>query len=224
MKTLLEKILFFGKGLNEQEKRRVISALIDHCSKLLRDEGFQYDKCFKKKEGEFTCFYSMGVISRSVTVAWSPTVSIRHDMVEEIYASLFEEDQRPNPNEVTVLWQWALETMNYKPVEWTINREGDIDRCLRQLTEFWESQGRPFFTKHNSILKLDESYNQNRRVLKARLIPDWFSMLAKALIIAKLARRPDFAELCQDYRVALSKHPVGIENPERCFDLIAKVS
>jgi hypothetical protein len=227
MKTFLEKILFFGKGLNEQEKRRVISVLIDNCSKLLRDEGFRYDKrlqCFKRREGEFTYFFSMGITSRSVTVELKPILSIRHDTVEKIYSSLLEESQQPNLGEMTVLGQWFLETMNSKPIEWTINRYSDVDWCFQKLTEFWENRGRPFFMEHNSIVKLNDSYNQNRRVLKARLVPDWFSMLAKALIVAKLAKHPNFAELCQEYRAALGKHPVGIENPGRLLDLIAKVN
>jgi hypothetical protein len=121
----------------------------------------------------------------------------------------------------TVLWHWALEKRTPKPHSFTVDRSSRVTAGVAFSTDFFLEWVEPFFQEHSDLADVSNSFNDGRRVLHAKLATDWFDLLGRALIAAKLTKRGEYDALKKEYRRAFetrkSMHPLS------SFDALIRV-
>jgi hypothetical protein len=224
--SILTKILLFGQGLDAKQKRAAISALVDTMRYIVTPSGFGYkrsEQWFVKKCGDTSFCFSMGMDVSPLTISLRPAVWIRNERVEDLYHRVSGDNDEVKVGTVTVLWQWAMETLRYHPKQIHITRPSHVRPAARRLEVFWSDVAERFFGAHGDVKAIDTSFNDGRRILKTRFFADWFPLLAKATIVAKLAARPDYELVKEDYRLALHKHPSCHPEPDRAFQELVRL-
>lgn len=226
MSDFLKKILLFGQGLDACAKRKAISEIMQTATALVSSNGFRYlqsEESFIRSEHGITQFFSLGMEASATTIELRPMVSVRCDAVEAIYHRVSGESDQVGVGSVTVPWQWAIERLGYRPKRIEVFRPSDVSRVKEHLNSFWSGVATRFFAEHENLRLVDVSFNHDHRILKAKLVPDWFPMLARAVIVAKLVSRSDYHSIQKLYRLALHKHGSSIPTPEKAFDMLVQV-
>ena len=121
----------------------------------------------------------------------------------------------------TVLWHWARKKQTPKPHSFTVDRSSRVTAGVEFSTHFFLEWVEPFFREHSDLAAISNSFNDGRRVLDAKLATDWFDLLGRALIVAKLTKRRDYDALKNQYRRAFETRQSSC--PLSSFDVLIRV-
>jgi hypothetical protein len=120
-----------------------------------------------------------------------------------------------------VLWSWALETRTPRRTSFTVERKKQALQAVEFTEHFFSKWVEPFFREHSDLEAISDSFNDGGAILRAQHFMDWFDLLGRALIAARLTRRGDYDVLKNEYRRAFearkSSHPLS------SFDTLIRV-
>jgi len=217
-------VLFFGKGMEEDEKSAAISALMGGLQRYFEPTGFTYAKAyqaFRKKDGDIRFSFGLNLFLHADSFTIRPLAAIRHDAIERIFHQTSGEPDTVQRDSGTVLWHWALEKRTPKPHSFTVDRSSRVAAGVEFSTHFFLEWVEPFFREYSDLVAISNSFNDGRRVLHTELPTDCFDLLGRALIAAKLTKRGDYDALKNEYRRAFetrkSSHPLS------SFDALIRV-
>jgi len=226
MSKFWRRVLLFGAGMEESEKARAIGEFLAAIKPRMENRGFAYDKpyhAFRIKAGEISRYFGLGFSFGACALLLHPSASIRHETIEQLFHRVSNAPAAVQRDSGTVSWQWALQKKVPKPNSFSVDRLSKVKKGVEFTERFFVKWVEPFFGDHSNLEAIDRSLNDGRAILRAKFIPDWFEMLGRALIAAKLAGRSDYEALKQEYRRSLRKHGTQYPNPEKLFDALAQI-
>lgn len=198
-------VLFFETGMEEDEKSAAIAALTERLQRFFEPRGLVYAKAyeaFRKKGGDLRFSFGLNLFLHADSFTVRPLAAIRHDAIEDIFHRASGAPDTVKRDSGTVLWRWALEKRTPKPHSFTVDRSSRVTAGVEFSTDFFLKWVEPFFQEHSDLVAISNSFNDGRRVLHAKFTTDWFDLLGRALIAAKLAMRGDYNVLKNEYRRA----------------------
>lgn len=220
-------LLLFGQGLEKEEKRWATSELIGRLSANLKPKGLEYEnscEAFRNYLPEVTCNFSLGISAKYDAITLTPAASIRHEAIERLFHTASLAPDSVQRHSVTIPWQRSLERRTPKPASFTIDRISKLERGVAFVEVFLSQWAEPFFSENSDLIKIDKGFNDNRAVLRSKVVYDWFEMLGRAIIAAKLVGRVDYEALTHEYRKHLRDHGSLTPDPVKAFDaLIARL-
>jgi hypothetical protein len=209
-------VLFFGKGMEEDEKSAAIASLTEGLQLFFEPRGFTYAKAhqaFRKKDGDLRFSFGLNLFLHADSFTIRPLAAIRHEAIERIFHLTSGAPDTVQRDSGTVLWHWALEKRTPSPHSFTVDRSSRVADGVEFSTHFFLEWVEPFFREHSDLAAISNSFNDGRRVLHAEAAPDCFNLLGRALIAAKLAKRGDYDALKNEYLRAFetrkSSHPLS---------------
>ncbi len=191
----LRAVLLFGEGMDEDEKKTAIAELISKSQPFFESKGFIYAKAyqaFKKRIGDFEWSFALNFFVHGDSFAITPKAGLRHDAIEKIFHQVSGAPDTVQQDSGTVLWPWALQKITPKPHSLTISRRSQVQAGIDFIEKFFNRWVEPFYREHCDLGAISNSYNDNRRILHAKYVTDWFEMLGRAIIAAKLTSRADY--------------------------------
>jgi hypothetical protein len=158
---------------------------------LLRSKG---EFVRTREDGWFK--YSLVFLVRDEGWEVNPTMSLRNNLVEDIYHKIsgFERKyQKGTPTLATSFENYINDGREYR---FFIFSEDEIDEVVSGLFDLFERVALPFYQKYQSIENIDRGLNEK---------PDDSSLTGlifkgfKGLIVAKLINRSDYKDLVEMY-------------------------
>jgi hypothetical protein len=220
MSKFWRAVLLFGSGMEEEEKAAALAQFITEVRRFFEAKGFTYNKAyqaFKRKEGDLIWTFGLGFSFYPDAYTVRPAASVRHEQIERLFHRVSCAPESVQRDSATVLWQRALEKRIPKPNSFSVDRASQVPRAVSFTERFFTKWVEPFFSAHSSLEDIDRSFNEKRALLRAKFVTDWFEMIGRAIIAAKLAHRPDYEDLKRDYRRALVKHWSQFPDREASF-------
>lgn len=217
-------VLFFGKGMEEDEKSAAITALAEGLQRFFGPRGFTYAKAyqaFRKKDGDLRFSFGLNLFLHADSFTIRPLAAIRHDAIERIFHRASGAPDTVQRDSGTVLWHWALGKRTPKPHSFTVDRSSRVTAGVEFSTQFFLEWVEPFFREHSDLVAISNSFNDGRKVLQTALATDSFDLLGRALIAAKLTRRGDYDALKSEYRRAFERRKSS--HPLSSFDALVRV-
>ncbi|WP_194973046.1 hypothetical protein [Aquiflexum lacus] len=171
--------------------------------KGLYEELIHYDYILIKSTGEFVkkskdgwFKYSLLFLIRDEGWEINPTISLRINLVEEIYHTVsgFEKKyQKGTPTLGTSVENYINDGQEYR---FRLVNENQINKVVSGLTDLFKKVALPFYQRYSSIEALDKVLNENPS--DSSLTGAIFKG-AKGLILAKLTKRSDYPDLVKVY-------------------------
>jgi hypothetical protein len=217
-------VFLFGKGMDEQEKAIAISALTEDLQQFLEPRGFTYAKAyqaFRRNDGDLRSSFGLNLFVHADSFTIRPSAAIRHESVERLFHQISDAPETVQRDSGTVLWSWALEKQVPKPHSFTVDRSSQVPAGVEFSKRFFVAWVEPFFREHSTLVGIANSFNDDQRVLRSKVVADWFGLLGRALIEAKLAKRPDYDDLKNAYRRAFETRQSSC--PLSSFDALIRV-
>lgn len=217
-------VLFFGKGMEEREKASAIAELIAGLRPFFERREFKYAKpyqAFRRTKGDLQWSFGLGFFVHPDAFTIRPAAAVRHDTIERIFHQVSGAPETVQRDSVTVSWDWPLEKVTPKPWTFTVDRRSQLPTATKFTQNFFVKWVEPFFREHSDLAAISSSYNDNQRILCARVVPDWFDVLGRALIAARLAERSDYDVLKREYQRALANRKSSY--PADSFDALVGI-
>lgn len=173
----------------------VFAALAEHLEPL----GFSFDEKrnrFARSKGNRTEVFAFRVMNDRPGHRISPTIGIRFEECEAIFhrSSGFERQY----HEGTMTVGMDLE------IEFSISRRSDVNNVVEELVRIFQQSAEPYFKSFTSIEDVDKALNDDPAKASEHAPNVWLRCSAGA-IAARLAGRPEFAELAETYRKRVAK-------------------
>jgi hypothetical protein len=219
-------VLLFGRGMEEPEKAAAIAKLISDLQAHFKAEGYTYDKSwqgFVKKDGDLSFLFSLNLFVHPDAFTIRPRGAIRHDTIEGIFHRVSGAPDTVKKLSGTVLWNRALERRVPKPDSFTVDRVSQLSAAVSFTKGFFTNWIEPFFRANTSLNAISDGFNQNANILNAKIVTDWFEMLGRATIAAKLAKRDDYETLKRKFREVLRTAKSAHPNARSAFDSLVEI-
>jgi hypothetical protein len=226
MSRFWRAILLFGKGMEKVEKGAAFSQYLSRLRPIFQTKGFQFTHSgdsfrFVKIEDDFTWSFELGISHRPDSFCIKPMAGIRHEQVERIFHRVSGAPETVQKGSVTVTWGRALEKRIPKPFSFEVERMAQTQKAILFTEHFFTKWVDQFFSDNSDLQAISNTFNNGRSILRAEYFTDWFDLLGRALIAAKLTKRGDYDALKNEYRRAFqtrkSSHPLS------SFDALIRV-
>lgn len=86
---------------------------------------------------------------------------------------------------------------------YAVENERATPNVVQQMRDFMEQLGFAFLERHNSVMMLDNLYNDTPEQ-QSPFLPNLFHRALRGIALAKLAQRPGWLDLVHVYRTALT--------------------
>lgn len=208
MSRFWRAVLLFGKGMEEDEKDAALKHYISQLIPWFRNRGFTYRRAeqrFVRAEGDVIWKFGIGLSLYADRFDIRPMGCVRHDQVERIFHRISESPEQVQSGSATVLWSWAVEKRTPRPNVFMVERRAQAQSAVAFTEHFFRKWVEPFFREHSDLQSISDSFNGRGAILRAEHVIDWFDLLGRAIIAAKLAKRGDYDALKKQYRQALER-------------------
>jgi hypothetical protein len=224
MSKFWRAVLLFGKGMEKEEKDAAFSQFLSQLRPFFQTKGFQFRHSgdsfrFVKVEGDFTWSFELGVSHHPGRFEIRPMACIRHEQIEQIFHRVSGAPESVKKGSATVLWTWAKRTPN--PNSFMVERMVKTQKAVAFTEKFFTKWVGQFFSENSDLQAISNSFNTGRAILRAEYFTDWFDLLGRALIAAKLAKRGDYDDLKNEYRRAFETRKSS--HPQSSFDALIRV-
>ncbi len=148
-------------------------------------------------------------------------LGIRINLVEELVYQFTNGLRDYGPFSTTLLVSGRKVAPEF-PYFYRLAKEADVHATKQQILSFLHQYGFPFLDKHQSAKSLDALYNQEV-AQKSFYVINEFHRALRGIILAKLAKRPNWEELVEQYRVKLQKKAlpeVQMQNYEQLVNFL----
>jgi hypothetical protein len=216
---------FFGAGMEREEKTQAIRDYLRAMKEYFAPKGFRYKRggydAFVKTESEMTFSFGLGLDVHLEAFFLRHRAGIRHETVEQLFHQVSGDPDTVRRDSGTVLWNWALRNRQPRNWQYLVDRKTKVPKAVHFTQQFYLQWVDPFFAECGTLRDIDKSFNENQAALRIKNPHDWFELLARALIVAKLAGRQDYKTLKDAYRAHLCRHKSLRADAVECFDRLA---
>jgi hypothetical protein len=156
--------------------------------------------------------YDIYFILRNVGWEVLPALSIRFDIVEDLFHQISDFEKKYQKGTPTI--GTSIEDLGSSlitPTRFELTNEAQINGVVNGLTNLFENVAVSFFERYNNLSVIDEKLNSNTE--DTSLTGDIFKG-TKALITAKLTKRNNFDELDTIYHSYYKNFADGYYLPE----------
>lgn len=226
MSKFWRAVLLFGKGMEKEEKDAAFSQFLSQLRPFFQTKGFQFRHSgdsfrFVKVEGEFTWSFELGISHHPDSFWIKPAAGIRHDQIERIFHRFSGAPETVQEGSATVSWGRALEKRIPKPNSFEVERMGQTQKAVVFTEHFFTKWVEQFFSENSDLQAISNTFNIGRAILRAEYYTDWFDLLGRAIIAAKLAKRTDYDILKSEYRRAFEMRQSS--RPLSSFDALIEM-
>jgi hypothetical protein len=175
----------------------------------------------EKTESDITFSFAVGLDVHLESFFLRPAASIRHEVVERVFHRVSGDSHTVQRHSVSLGWDWALRRRQPRHWQYLVERRSQVLKAVQFTQRFYVKWVEPFFDECATLRDIDKSFNETQAVLRIKNPYDWFELLARALIVAKLAGRQDYKTLKDAYRAHLCRHKSLRADAVACFDRLA---
>lgn len=226
MSKFWRAVLLFGQGMEEKEKRAAIAQFIAGLRPFFEPKGFAYAKpyqAFRRKSEDLQWDFALNLFVHADAFTISPLAGVRHDAIERIFHEVSGAPETVQRDSATVLWSWTLNRRPPRRRAFTVDRRSKVPAGVEFTAQFFVKWVEPFFREYGSLAGIDAGLNGGRAILQTRYVTDWFDMLGRALIAARLVGRADYEALKEEYRQVVGQHRSLHPAPVKSFDALAQI-
>lgn len=202
--------------MEEGDKEAALTQFSSRLIPWFQSKGFVYrraEESFVRVEGDMSWKVGPGLSLYPDRFEIRPMACVRHEQVERIFHTVSDAPEQIQKASATVLWSWAVEKRTPKPNSFIVERSSQVLSAGTFTQHFFKKWVEPFFQEHSNLNLISESFNDSRAILRAKHFVDWFDLLGRALITARLTERADYEILKDEYRrnfaAGQSSHPLS---------------